>query len=914
MGGLYFFGPGKPLPPGLSRKSLGENCRKVLKLMALDIPLPPGFILDTSIFSLEALASRSRALKKSLDTALAVLASSLGRKFGDPQNPLLLKITLSPDLAFQSPVQVRGLGLVRPFPSSLAAAQAPILIRDMIRIGARLAGLEGDARQERKLQAALERLNRDLGREEEARADLGDEFLSINDDDANDAGDAAAYDVSGSSFMEAPETIATEDYEKFLPSGFFDSPQEQLAAALEKASRLLALDREAGGGAILVEALVYPNRDGAYRWGSFLSRDPVKGEKKPWGFFRRGDGKGGTLDIGLLDPPYLEKLRSIGQKLEDTYREIRLGHFVVEEGRLWLTGQFPPEKKSAAADIKLLLDLAERKILDNAQVIKALDIGRLGEFLIPGIESAGLENLKAWRGGIIGAPGAAVGRVCFSARALLEERRRALREGGDSRFILVLPSSFAGDVKAIEVSAGVLTRDGGYASHASVVARQYGKLSLVAPELRISGEKAVLGDLHFSQGDFITLHIPSGGKPAVYAGEAKLTGPDPQDPGLKAITTLAGSFLKDFHVRANADSPGEAALALSLGARGIGLCRTEHMFFGPERLNPFREALFTADAESRARALAKLRRLQRKDFEELFTAAPGGEVCIRLLDAPLHEFMPRGREEVRNFINYMQSPGKGKESGKIPKKAEILEALETAAEINPMLGRRGCRVALSRPEIYAMQTQAIFEAACRVRLRGIEPKLEILVPLVMNARELRLIAYGKKIEGSSYAGIADIEEQVRAEMKAPPVPYRIGAMIEIPAAALGAGEIARYAAFFSFGANDLTQCTLGISRDDAGSFLPDYSRFDLLEADPFGILDRRVKELITLALRRGRLTRPGLVCGLCGEQAALSENIRFCVEAGLDYVSCPPRSVPLAILAAAQAELENSGSHRPPVA
>jgi pyruvate,orthophosphate dikinase len=291
--------------------------------------------------------------------------------------------------------------------------------------------------------------------------------------------------------------------------------------------------------------------------------------------------------------------------------------------------------------------------------------------------------------------------------------------------------------------------------------------------------------------------------------------------------------------------------------------------------------------------------MQREDFYGILKIMAGKEVTIRLLDAPLHEFMPHNDEELASLMEHLSKSRKTKVS-----KADLIAAIEALEEFNPMLGHRGCRIAVSYPEIYAMQARAIFEAAYRLQSENVELSLEIMVPVVMNASELKLIAYGKKIEGASYTGIVEIEEKLRAGHKTDrPVPYRIGAMIELPAAALGAGEIARYATFFSFGTNDLTQTTLGISRDDFTSFMPDYTLYDLISGNPFSTLDPRVKDIITLAVERGRITRPDLVCGLCGEHGANPANVRFCMEAGLNYVSCSPYSVPIALLAAAQAEL-----------
>ncbi|GHT74892.1 hypothetical protein FACS1894124_5460 [Spirochaetia bacterium] len=576
------------------------------------------------------------------------------------------------------------------------------------------------------------------------------------------------------------------------------------------------------------------------------------------------------------------------------------------------------------AGIKLLLDLAKRKIVDEAYVVKAIEPRRLRELLHPVIDGVSVKGLKHWNGGIAGSPGAALGRVYFSTASLLEAHSRALRNGEDGRFILALPESFAGDVKAIEAACGVLTARGGYAAHASVVARQYGKVSLVAPDLKIRGKKAVLGDLSFSEGAYITMDVPfCGGSleqvpleqapleqapleqvllkqvPSVYLGTARLIEPDFAASGLLEFIALTKRVIgtgRRFYIRANADTPRDAALALALGADGIGLCRTEHMFLKADRINIFREMLLAVSADDRNRALKKLQVIQREDFYGILKVMAGKEVTIRLLDAPFHEFMPHSNDELSAYMAHLEKTGNG------VTRAELLGRIAALEEFNPMLGRRGCRIAVSYPEIYAMQVQAVFEAVYKLRDEKIDVRLEIMVPMVMNAAELKLIAYGKKIEGASYPGIADVEEAVRRENRAKSGAYKIGAMIELPAAALAAGELAKYGSFFSFGTNDLTQTTLGISRDDFTAFMPDYTRYDLI-ANPFSVLDGRVKELIATAVERGRLTRPDLVCGLCGEHGANPENVRFCMEAGLDYLSCSPYSAPVALLAAAHVTL-----------
>jgi pyruvate,orthophosphate dikinase len=461
-----------------------------------------------------------------------------------------------------------------------------------------------------------------------------------------------------------------------------------------------------------------------------------------------------------------------------------------------------------------------------------------------------------------------------------------------------MPATFAEDVKAIEVATGVLSNEGGYSAHASVVARQYGKVSLVLTGMRIRDKTATIGNVTLKEGDYLTLNVPYYGAPSIYLGTASLIEPDPEGSGLLEFLDLVEKCMPNFHVRANGDTPRDATRARTFGAHGIGLCRTEHMFFNEKRINVFREMVISDTVEERRKALEKLKPMQRADFYKLFQIMEGYEVCIRLLDAPLHEFLPHNSDEMKKFVTYLNREGHIKIT-----ESEIRARCDALSEFNPMLGHRGCRIAVSYPEIYEMQVRAIFEAVYALKNEGIKVQPEIMIPIIMNDNELKLIVYGKKIEGSSIKGLIEIEREVREKMEAKPAPFKIGTMIELPVAALGAGEIAKYAEFFSFGTNDLTQTTIGLSRDDFNSFMPDYTQFDLLEGNPFKYLNKYVMELISTAVRRGTMTRPKLVKGLCGEHGAVPENIKFCMQAGLDYVSCSAFSVPIAKLAVVRIHL-----------
>jgi len=870
---LHFFSKIDVISKKVSPELLGIRGRQANEFAELGFPILPGFILDSSLVA-ELDVS---AIRKDLKTLLGKCSATVGKTFGDPGEPLLLKIVVSTNLAVSNYPTLHNFGLVKDtipgfakfVGNTFAAHEVLFLVRGMLRIEERIAELEGREKDRAAASDRRSKLEKELASDHPAKS-------------------AAQY---------------VAEYSQYLPDGFFDDAMGQLEITLKEISRLLAKDDQNDGDtALMVQPMVYGNYGKDSCAGYFNTRDIVTGEKKLQGeFFREKFNEIGASGqaIAKIGDQHIKEMQKIAWTLEDRFKEIRQIRFTVEKGKLWLIEQRAVDSKSTQADIKLLLDLAKRKIVDDAYVVKAIEPGRLNEILHPIIDGATAKGLPAWSGGIAGAPGAAIGRVFFTTDALLEARKAALQKGEDPRFILCMPSTFAEDVKAIEVSTGVLSCEGGYSAHASVVARQYGKVSLVAPSMKIRGKKVTLGDLSFSEGDYLTVNVPYYGDSKVYLGKAKLIEPDPAESGLYDFIAMSKKFLKKFHVRANADSPRDAILALSFGAEGIGLCRTEHMFFGDSRINVFREMILSDSAKERAAALEKLRPMQRDDFYGIFKAMAGKEVTIRLLDAPLHEFLPHNDSELGHFITYMEKSRKKKVS-----KAEILARIEALAEFNPMLGHRGCRIAVSYPEIYAMQVKAIFEAAYKLRDEKVVVRPEIMVPIVMNASELKLIAYGKKIEGSTYKGIVDVEEEFRKEQKGKAVPYSIGTMIELPAAALGAGEIAKYGRFFSFGTNDLTQTTLGISRDDFTGFMPDYTLYDLIDGNPFSKLDPRVKELIALAVERGKMTRPDLAAGLCGEHGANPDNVRFCMESGLDYVSCSSYSVPIALLAVAQIELE----------
>ncbi|HUW69870.1 MAG TPA: putative PEP-binding protein [bacterium] len=874
---VHFFSQKDSIAKGINLETLGQRGRQANEFSELGFPILPGFIIDSVVASKLADADIKSAVKPHLQK----IASIVDKKYGDPDEPMLLKVVISPNLTISNYPTLHNFGLVRStvggfnknVGENFGAHEVAFLARGMLKIEERIAELEGRDKDVAAIRARIVQASKTL--------------------DVEKPGSKA-------------ETLMTA-YEDLIPAGFWSDAWTQLDIALKRISRLLDLDEQDDDDtAILVQPMVYGNYGKGSCSGSFFTRNVVNGQKILQGeYFEERFDEIGAIgnDINKIAAVHLKELTRIAASLEDHHREIRQIRFTIEKNKLWLIEQRQVVAKSTQADLKLYLDLNTRKVVDDTFVINAIQPGRLNEILHPVVDIASVKKLPSAAGGITGAPGAAIGRVYFTTEALIEAHRLAQQKGEDKRTILCMPSTFAEDVKAIELAGGVLSCEGGYSAHASVVARQYGKVSLVKPEMKIRGKKAMIGDLAVTEGDYLTINVPYYGEPRIYLGKAALIEPDPAESGLFEFIALVKKHMKHFHVRANADSPRDAALALSFGAEGIGLCRTEHMFFNEKRINVFREMILADSLDAREKALSKLEVMQREDFYGLFKTMAGKEVTIRLLDAPLHEFMPHNDPEFEGFMAYL---GSGKKGAKVPSKSEIRARIEALSEFNPMLGHRGCRIAVSYPEIYAMQTRAVFAAAYKLQSEKVDVRPEIMIPIVMNAAELKLIVYGKKIEGKSYKGILEIEEEVRKELGASPLPYHVGTMIELPAAALVAGEIAKYSEFFSFGTNDLTQTTLGISRDDFNTFMPDYSQFDLVEGNPFSNLTTPVKELVAMATRRGRMTRPNLQVGLCGEHGANPDNVRFCMEAGLDYVSCSPYSVPISCLAIAQLELERA--------
>ena len=869
----YFSQTIRPTTDSVLEKS-GLRGKQALEFASLDLPILPGLIIDAEI----AAHLEDFDFEKEGKLHIKKFQDVVDKKFDSPTNPLLLKIVISPNLAIVHYPTLHNFGLTEDtIPGFCSFVGEKFGYHEVLFM------LHGFLEIELKI-AELEEREKD-------RANLSDKIDELKKILDGKSGAAELKKAFGT-------------YRKLLPAEFFSSAYAQMEIALKRISLMLKLDDlDDEDAAIMVQPMVYGNYGKESASGSFYTRDIVTGEDTLQGWFNQNEfdtidteGK----DINKIESSFLKVLRKIAKTVEDHFKEIRFIRFTIENKKVWLIEQRPLMTKSAQADIKTLLDLHSRKVVDSEYIIRNMKPGQLNEILHPIVDMNSTKGLQEITGGISGAPGAAVGRVYFTTEGLLDAYKNAQLEGLDTQFILCMPATFAEDVKAIEVAKGVLSSEGGYSAHASVVARQYGKVSLVKTELKFSTRKATMGSVTIKEGDYITLNVPHYGDPQIYIGKAALIEPSPEGSGLFEYVDVVKTFVKDFHVRVNADNPHDAELAVRFGAQGIGLCRTEHMFFNEKRINVFRELIISENSSDREAALKKLKKMQVQDFTGIFKAMDGKEVTIRLLDAPLHEFLPHNDAEMGYFMEHL----KGQKKYQNISAKEVRSRCDGLREFNPMLGHRGCRIAVSYPEIYRMQVEAMFEAAYTLRSEKIRVYPEVMIPLIMNADELKLIVYGKKIEGDSYEGLISVADKVRKAQGGREIPYKIGTMIELPAAALSAGEIARYAEFFSFGTNDLTQTTLGLSRDDFNSFMPDYTQFDILNGNPFQELDKNVKELIQAAVRRGLMTRPGLTKGLCGEHGAIPENISFCMDAGLDYVSCSVYSVPIALLAVAQLEVD----------
>jgi pyruvate,orthophosphate dikinase len=694
--------------------------------------------------------------------------------------------------------------------------------------------------------------------------------------------------------------------EEDLGKPFPDDPQEQLWGGIgavfkswntPRAIEYRRINNIPGhwGTAVNIQAMVFGNMGDDCATGVAFTRDPSTGENRFYGEYlinAQGEdvvagirtpqpinvaGKKSESETSLEEamPSNYKELESIYLKLEKHYKDMQDIEFTIQKGKLWML-QTRNGKRTAKAAIKIATDMVNEKLITKDEAVLRVEPAQLDQMLHPTIDPKAKREVLAK--GLPASPGAAVGMIVFTA----EEAERWEEHG--KKVVLVRQETSPDDIKGMNVAEGILTARGGMTSHAAVVARGMGKCCVAGcSDLSIDADakKMKVGSVTLSEGDWITLDGSTG---EVMAGQLPTVHPE--------LVGEFGMFMewvdgaRKLKVRANADTPHDAAVARKFGAEGIGLTRTEHMFFEGDRIDAVREMILADELDQRKSALQKILPMQRGDFKGLFKAMSGYPVTIRLLDPPLHEFLPHTDEEIKALAKDM-----GVDAAKLKEKASALH------EFNPMLGHRGCRLGITFPEIYAMQTQAIMEAACEIKKEeGVDAIPEIEIPLVGSATELKALrAVCEKV-------CHEVMERYGEKIN-----YTIGTMIELPRAAITADEIAQYADFFSFGTNDLTQTTYGFSRDDAGKFLVDYLKKKVLSSDPFVAIDRNgVGQLMKLGIEKGRRVNPKLDIGICGEHGGEPSSVEFCNEIGLNYVSCSPYRVPIARLAAAQAALKKA--------
>ena len=883
---VYAFGNGKAEGKADMRDLLGGKGANLAEMSNLGLPVPPGLTVTTEVCTYYYANNKSYPpeLKGQVDKAVAEIGRIAGGTLGDPAQPLLLSVRSGARVSMPGMMDtVLNLGLNEKTAEGLAK-------------------LTGDARFAYDSYRRFIQMYSDvvLGMDHAA-------FEQILDDEK----DSKSVELDTELDAEDLKRVARlykECVEKALGKPFPEDVQEQLWGAIgavfgswqsPRANTYRKLNNipEDWGTAVSVQAMVFGNRGETSATGVAFTRDPATGEKLLYGEFLI-NAQGEDVVAGIRTPQPISKivrerqggkrpsmeevmprtfaeLKAIGEKLEPHYRDMQDVEFTVQEGKLFML-QTRAGKRTAEAALKAAVDMEREGLIDRKIAVTRVEPEALNQLLHPTLDpDAPKVQIAA---GLGASPGAATGEVAFTAE-------EAEKLAADNRsVILVRTETSPEDIHGMHAARGILTARGGMTSHAAVVARGMGRPCVSgAGMLKIDAARGEMGsgNMTIRRGDIITIDGATG---QVFKGKVDLRQPELTG-DFGTLMTWADE-VRQLRVRTNADTPGDAATARKFGAEGIGLCRTEHMFFDTDRIVAVRQMILADTEAERKAALDRLLPMQRSDFVAIFKEMAGLPVTIRLLDPPLHEFLPQKEEEFEEVARAANSS-----PAKLRARAIALH------EANPMLGHRGCRLGITYPEIYEMQARAILEAALAVEEEGGKPvQLEIMIPLVAFKSELDILA----------ARIESVAAAIRKERGKVPG-YMIGTMIELPRAALRAGEIAQTAQFFSFGTNDLTQTTLGVSRDDAGMFLGDYLAKNVIARDPFVSLDiAGVGELIQIAAERGRKTRPNLKLGICGEHGGDTDSIRFCHDSGLDYVSCSPFRVPVARLAAAQAVLKNS--------
>ena len=865
---------------GSMRNLLGGKGANLAEMTGLGMPVPQGFCITTEACTRYYADGEviSDDIRTEIVEYIAKLEEITGKKFGDPENPLLVSVR------------------------SGSRASMPGMMDTILNLGMNEDVVEAFARKTGNPRFVYDSYRRFIQMYSDVVMEVGKAYFEeLIDHMKESRGVTADLDLNADDLKELAEGFKAE-YKAKIGSDFPTDPIEQLFGAIKAVFRSWDNPRAIyyrrlndipsdWGTAVNVQAMVFGNLGDTSGTGVAFSRNPATGDKGLYGEFLM-NAQGEDVVAGIRTPETIDQLRDenpevynqfveIVNRLEEHYRDMQDMEFTIEEGKLFML-QTRNGKRTAAAAFKIACDLVDEGMISEEQAVKMIDPKQIDALLHPQFDDAGLKAAVPIGKGLPASPGAASGKVSFTA----EEASARGRAGED--VILVRLETTPEDIEGMHYAKGILTARGGMTSHAAVVARGMGTCcvsGLGDITFAADGRSFSLGGTTYTDQDWISLDGSTG---LVY-GEAIPTVPAEIGGYFGRIMEWADRY-RTMKIRTNADTPADAAQAREFGAEGIGLCRTEHMFFETDRIAAIREMIVSKTVEQREAALAKLLPMQRGDFEGIYEAMEGFPVTIRLLDPPLHEFLPHDEADIVALAEEMNL---GVD--------ELKAIIDSLHEFNPMMGHRGCRLDVTYPEIGAMQTRAIIEAAINVQKRHPEWKVvpEIMIPLVGEVKEL---AYVKGI-------VTATADAIIAE-SGTDLTYLVGTMIEIPRAALTADEIAKEAQFFSFGTNDLTQMTFGFSRDDAGKFLDAYYEKKIYENDPFARLDTTgVGKLVKLAAELGRSTRPDIKLGICGEHGGDPSSIEFCQSVGLDYVSCSPFRVPIARLAAAQSALKSDVSH-----
>ena len=870
---VYFFGDGKAEGSAEMRNLLGGKGANLAEMSGLGIPVPAGFTITTEVctYYYDHDKQYPDALEKQVMDNVAKLENVMGSKFGDATNPLLLSVRSGARVSMPGMMEtVLNLGLNDEITEGLIArSNNPRFGWDSYRrfiqtYGDVVMGVAPEGIEIDPFEAAIDEVKEKRGIED-------DLDMTVED-------------------LKTLVDMFKDIVKKRTGQNFPTDPIEQLWGGIgavfgswqaDRAITYRRLENIPGdwGTAVNVQSMVYGNMGDDCATGVAFTRDPSTGENTFYGeFLTNAQGEDVVAGVRTPEPVDLlagrlpeayQTLEGIYQTLEKHYRDMQDIEFTVQQGKLWML-QTRNGKRTAAAAVKIAVDMVNEGLITQSEAVQRVDPEQLDQLLHPTFDPTVERNVLAT--GLPASPGAASGKVVF----LAEEAEEAAEQG--EHVLLVRLETSPEDIGGMNAAQGILTARGGMTSHAAVVARGMGKCCVAGcGDLVIdyTANQFSVGDTVVKGGDWVSIDGST--------GEVMLGQVPTQEPELSGdFATLMGwaDEIRTLDVRTNADTPHDSAVARDFGAEGIGLCRTEHMFFEGDRINIVREMILADDEQGRRRALEKLLPIQRGDFEGIFNAMAGLPVTIRLLDPPLHEFLPHESEQQEEMARRLDTSLR-----------VIQDKVESLNEFNPMLGHRGCRLGITYPEIYEMQVRAILEAAANVGSKAVP---EIMIPLVGAVKEFTEL----KIMTDRVARAVESETGKR-------VAYLVGTMIEIPRAALTAAEIAEHAEFFSFGTNDLTQMTYGYSRDDAGKFLGEYVEKGILENDPFQTLDQTgVGQLVELGTKNGRGARGDLKVGICGEHGGDPSSVYFCHNIGMDYVSCSPFRVPIARLAAAHAALE----------